>query len=506
MRRKSILLRMVLVWVGLTAALSANAQTLLIISDSGEIFGDGAPSEAMENFSITMVSHALSPQYRKIYGWSALGKVTLDTVWATILKERAPTEKIDIFAMEHGPNASMLDSLSSPRAIPGDFIRRFYSTACQNWGNFTANADGTEAKGTPNDALLSEFKNLGVEEWVIHANNNATGLLSLPYLLAEFRKGDSWISGAARATQRVDHDLAGLTASLKNDQNSFLLKALGEPDESGLASMLISRPAFGGKDFQALQAGLKLTAMIEGENSLVAAPSTELAKSLAANCPTIFQALDCPIDPNVPGSDPNVLKHLGLILRDIFSAYSDRGDGCAPPEVMQTLIDGMFKTRAGVSPKIKSFCVRSDGGDDVRVDWEFGPTPSEQTRIRAGLSDPNTFSQDIWEVKTPEGLLDFDDASIDQLDFERVGGLRIVNRPHQAEVRIAGVSFSGTAQGAPGILTRHLSVTKLLLKDGDLFQATIEAPFFNIPIKVDGKPNLGEINSIRVLGHRFQVN
>ena len=198
----------------------AQAQTLLVITNSLGEWGD--MSQSFERFAGDLVGDTIakSGQYRKVYEFNAIDaearNQSFTQFWNQLVAERQSGEQIDIFEQDH--TTERLLGITDPTTgtdatplIPVGFIRRFYSSGCSNWGQFTAVADGSNIKVDPSLPYIQDLRKAEVGEYVIHANDNMQSLFVLPLLLSEMRTGESWLTAGLHASNRFDEMVGGET-------------------------------------------------------------------------------------------------------------------------------------------------------------------------------------------------------------------------------------------------------------------------------------------------------
>jgi hypothetical protein len=432
---------------------TARADTLLVVSSSGGMFGDAGLNAAMENFGAKLVSGALGSQYRAVYIWRATDGTSVDSFARAAVRAQQPDEPMDVFALEH-TDPSFLPGMAQEdveKIFPFGMIRHLFSSGCSNWGDFTADPDGKNpkfTKGTFSDHMVR----LGVQEYVIHANLNATGPLSYPLLAGELRHGGSWIDAGKRAFDEEDHLsaieyplLKPLDWPLKSLSSLISLPFVGSV-HAGMVEFFGSRPVFGGLAFKpraGLFAGRNMLDGQPGEqNEAMLAPAPELARVLSKDFPGVFgtPAPSAPDGEPTSQPDPSVgepagtppfenlgdgLVGLADLIRRLAETYSGGSTGCLEPAAVQSFADTYFKTADGRSPKFLSFCIVPTSSGDTEIKWTLSPTGRKHF---PGL--------DVWLVKLP-GNFAGSGISIRSLFLRRHGSITI----SEGKVKIWGIGI-----------------------------------------------------------------
>ncbi len=517
--------------LGLT---NAQADLLLVVSSSQEMFGPPSTSQVFERFGAQLVSTSLKGNYRKVYTWSEIGAPqSLDKTWQEILNESRAhaNEPIDIFAMEHGPNdvplvqirelETLFDKLPVGQTssslnqkllsiIPENSIRRFYSTACAQWGEFSTSLDGRTFKS--NQTHISEnLRTLGVKEYLIHANDNSTGLFTLPYLLSAFRKGESWITGGKKAMDRFD---SAMSEQIKNIRRAWSQKLIRENLGGLLGSwtdILISRPVIGGTELEKHTNIFDNAALyFSDQREKMLAPSVEMFKVLNASCPTIFET-DGSKECDMPENSASIgvaVNTLANIVHELFVEYAANRNGCVDVTAFQELLK-LLKTSTGESPTFTSLCFVKNSNREFELKWSLAPTPAGRGREEMGKKSKDILHPDFWIVKPSQEIGTVDESPISRIGMARKGSLKLTTQGDNITLKIrglfVGISDSEDVPGAAKPLIRRIRIRSLsLLNDGN-FVAKLATTSLRLPFRVDGNTDEQSVSSFRIFGIKFNL-
>lgn len=487
---------------------SAGADTLLIISDGEGMYGGNQMNLAMEHFGGELAASAISKNYRKTYQWFDSEGIPFDSLWTKILSERQPGEPIDVFAMEHGSDGMPLSQLDDLSSVPTGFIRRFFSTGCSNWGDFTAAPDGSALKIDDFDQTNHDsFKDLGIQEYIVHGNTNAP-LLEIPLLLSRFRDGGSWLTEAAKAYDLSDSLLASVLPKLTG-----ISSADSGSDFSDWNLLLVSRPVLGGTALNSKRSQIfardMLAELPEHSDEMMLAPNPSLARALTKNCPDAFAGAetDLCVSTDQGASLSAGIQAAALLFEKLFETYSFDKTGCVDTVPFQALIDHMLTRADGQSPKLESLCVERASDQDVKLRWSLGPTPEGAELVRAGLNAENVRNTDFWEVSIPSDLTDLEGLTVSQLILGRDGEVRVHSKKGEVNADISGVDISAEIEGfeGPKFLERHVGIDRFTIRDNGSYAVHLEAPILGLPVSVSGNQSDAQALTLRVLGIPFQL-
>ncbi len=488
----------------------SKADTLMIISNGGGMYGNEQNNLTIENFGIELVASSLKKNYRKIYRWSGYGGKPLKDFVVELVKEQKSGEPMDVFSMQHGdssflPNMSVLEVES---LIPTKMIRRLYSTGCSNWGRFTADADGSKLKASRSE-FSKHMSRLGVEEYIIHANDNYTGPVSLPLLLSEFKSGDSWIVSGRKSFIKLDElssQYGEGILSLKNSLYNIFGSSLGGLDSLFLSNIIdyfASRPVYGGSAFP------RYTSLFQGKNMLtdesifheaILSPSANLVTFFDNNLPNIFDRWG-----NVNQNSKKVNNAKSSLLTEgvvavsqlvskLFSSYGDE-DGCVDTSAFQVLVDSYLVDKYKAKTILKKLCFQAvdKNNDRFNLSWKLAyPSPS--------LIIPEEINDLLYEVKVKHFAL------------KEYGSINIDTRNDAIKINISGISIY--AQG-PRITQEFKVPDGLMLfsprsvgiDNNGIFFAESWTSIPGVSVSIDGEMNngYGSIKDIRVLGKSFNL-
>jgi hypothetical protein len=399
-------------------------------------------------------------------------------------------------------------------------VRRHFSSGCSNWGRFTADADGGSIK-VDRWGYTSHMSRLGVQEYVIHANDNSTGPLSYPLLAAEFRKGGSWLEGGKRAFENEDNLTARaapafsqLSEPLKKFARFISLPLGMNAAKETMVEFFHSRPVFGGTRYSEKASIFENRNMLQGEDAkteAMLAPTPELAKVLKADLPNVFTG-EREAEPAPTGAetlkqtfqalDQGVLGSLELAAR-VIDIYAGNKDGCVDPKVIQPLLDAFLKTSKGKTPTLRSFCLKKNTDTEYVLKWSLGPTGK--------LHFPG---MDVWDIALPAGLDTSASAiKIRNLFLRRHGSLTIYVKKERTGFKLSGLGIK--AEGPA--LTRklkvpngvmHFSLRGGWINDQGHFIAKIGTWIFGARVGVEGDLNEdgAHIADLNIAGIKIKIH
>ncbi len=516
----------------LAAATPSHADTLMVISDSGGMFGDKSLNQAMEHFGAGLAISAMKKNYRRVvelYGADGLQPRTPKALdWARkVVETQEPGEKIDVFAMQHSGNSFL--SIGGPQVVeaifPKGMVRRVFSSGCSNWGDFTANADGSDLKIQSQGDFNEHLKRLGVEEYIIHANMNGTGPFTYPLLASEMSTGGSWIEAGKRAFDKSDLIASSEYFHLKKLEGP--LHHTGVLSSGSYASSLMdvffqffeSRPVFGGSLFGEKKGIFTGTNMLTSltdpnyaQNEAMLAPGAALTEIFKQDLPFVF-------DPSILYGNHDAIQSnfakdadslsdgvMGIadLLKQLLGevARTPREDEvCVDPKPFQAFLDTYTVTEDGKIPQFEKICMEKVSAKEYTLSWKLN-TPS-------GLHFPGL---GVWLVKIPEGINTSGlGVKLKTLYLRRHGSLTFVTDGNRTGINLKGIGVR--AEGphlakyfkVPNGVMRFTVRSASMTEKGE-FEATLGTVLGPI-VNVEGKLNNSgaEVDTLRVLGIPFKI-
>lgn len=415
---------------------SAFADTLLIVSSGGGMFGGTLEfNTAIESAGAGLVESKIGSKYREVY--HLIGSKSDDekeNLLKSILSERKNGEKMDVFSMQHGPDGSFVDDLSAgdvERILPKNFVGKVYTTSCNEYGDFEATSFGELTSIDRRNTFSRHMKRLGANEYMIHANMNATGGASLPFLLDEMSKNDSLVVAGKNAFDRVDKLNSKIIPELSNI-GLFVDKNFGN-SFSGLFSSwsqtLYSRPVLASKDTDLLKELVGTQSMYSNKADFFSVqeellgPSKELSNVLNAYVKGGISESMTPV--KIVKSTKPMHESMDIMLSqisDIAKAVSPKGDGCIDNKVAQSVIGAVMKSKDGGTPEVEELCLHKGS--------YFGKT---QYTLSWKLSDDNR------DVLISDDLVKL--SGLDKIHLARNGAIQFIIRPNENDlkIRITGI-------------------------------------------------------------------
>jgi hypothetical protein len=427
-----------ILFVNITIVSAAQADTLMIISSSSGMYGDAKANLAMETFGLDLVASSLKKNYRKVYQWSKYSTKSLKDFAIEVVREQAAGEALDVFSMQHG-DLSFLPEMSSAEVesiIPFKMIRRVYTTGCSEWGRFSADPDGQKLQIS--QAKFSDhMKRLGVEEYIVHANDNYTGPVSLPILLSDLKNSSSWIVDGKKSFLKMD-DLSAKFGegilSLQKTMSELLGTSAGSMGHvffSGLLSYFGSRPVFGGNSFPQYAAQFSGVNMLDSlklnNDEAMLSPSANLVTFFEKNMPNVFSSSygnynsTQASDKKTPLSES--ISAAAQLISKLFSSYGDK-NGCVDTRPFQGLIDSYLVNQYKMKIILSKFCMKphDENNDHFDITWKLAYPVTN-------ILLPEKVNNLVTEVK------------INSLSLNDFGSIKIDTRNDTVRVDISGISI-----------------------------------------------------------------
>lgn len=487
-------LRSLLLTLGLALTQSsAWAETLLIIASSESLFDSDRSSLAFERFGNNLVEVNLYPHYRKIYRWQAIeaeaGGEHFPVLWNRILMERLPGEKIDVFVMEHGPYGVLEYGLAEDE-IPAGFIRRYYSTGCKAWGWIKGSADlssydwrRVRRKDQTHDNSV-RLKQLEVEEYILHANNNSTTLFLLPYLLNEMSKGGSWLEAGKRAFDRMDDFALRFIDGLRSAAQAFGVFDPDFAEESAehLKDWIASRPILGGARLPLFREKLGDRALSAGYYESLLKPAPSLASWLTEHCPDVFQDENCFLYAADDRSQVRAIRTLVEIVNELAVALAGSEEGCLNSSAFQDLVSAGFSDDQGRAPILGRLCMARKGKDAFDLSWVF----------------LNAEDRPYWRLGDAKNVdVEVEESSLEGIRLKNRGSFRFRFSEKSLKVKISGLALR--LNQLPR-MARTVGVKALTLRDDGDYAARLRAPVIRLPMTLMGDIHGESEMRIRILG------
>ena len=423
--------------VGATlSTFSAHADTLLIVSSGGGMFGGSRElNTAVENAGASLVEKKIGGKYRKVY--KVIGRKPDReklSLLKTILSERESNERLDVISMQHGPDGSFLDGVypsDIERVLPKNYVGRVYTTSCNEYADFVSTDFGELRSIRKRSTFSKHMKRLGVNEFVIHANMNATGGTSLPFILDEISKGQPLVDAVKKAFDRVDAVNVNIIPELANI-GVYMDKNVGgeiEYNYDQWTQTLYSRPVLASADKEHVKEVAKGRSMLSSR-----ATSLNLQEELLGPTKEYSNILSRYLDGGISESMRVVTlekasnplhKSADIILGELSKAVSAIGpnnDGCIANETAQYIVDAVFKTDDAESPRVQSFCFKKAnilGKKIYTLKWKLS---GENRKVK--------FNTDIIQI-----------PQLKQISLSRTGKIQFLIRPlvKDLKVRFTGI-------------------------------------------------------------------
>ncbi|MEK6704775.1 MAG: hypothetical protein AABZ06_03220 [Bdellovibrionota bacterium] len=481
---------------------NTKADTLLVISDSGGSYGSN--DLLVEVFGADLIAENIKSSYRKIYKWinsesTKEQEEEQKSLLRRIVAERINNERLDIFSLMHA-NGSLVSNVpinDAAKILPVGFLRRFYSTGCSEWGyfelDFKNNPASTTFKRKSSDIYFDYIQELGADEFIIHANNNYTGLISLPYLAKGFRSASSWAAGAIQAFKHVDDTLARYIPTFSAAE-AEQLKLLDLLDFGGYGpkywkSIITSRPVFFiKKEIYSAIPDLKpiyLQTPYDDKVEFMQEPKNSFISMLQKNCDgKLASYTDCEPrkDDEETINDSRLAYEVIKMFTGFFLELSPKHDGCVEPGIFQGVIDRILITPGSQdSPKLSSICMRQYSKDEggFQLEWQWD-------KSHPGVS--------LTEM--------FNSGEIKSIQLSKKGKIRFVlSNRNVLNIKLTGVGLKlGSVDGRriPSLFAgiRPRSV-KIFPEDG--FSLSLSGTLF-MPIKMGSNTSFETIDFIKILG------
>jgi hypothetical protein len=227
---------------------------------------------------------------------------------------------------------------------------------------------------------------------------------------------------------------------------------------------------------------------------------------LALNVNTSFADKTPP--KNHPAAD--AVRAIAELFYTPFEDYPFTDGGlCIDTGVFQVLINVYLRSPDGATaPTLQKICIDRPSDGELSIHWELGPTDNAKLFVLAGENEDIVKSHDFWEVGIPSELMSSKKLKLDELIFEREGGIDLKINGNNARIEIKGVDISATIPNSklPGFLTQDIGISAFQVDENDVFTAEINDSLFDIPISAVGDFGPGDQLSLDVLGFTFRIH
>ncbi|MGK5089558.1 hypothetical protein WDW86_18560 [Bdellovibrionota bacterium FG-2] len=512
----------------------ARADTLMVISDSGGMFGDKSLNQAMEHFGAGLAISAMKKNYRRVVDWYAADQGPEDDyieriLWArSVIDSQQPGEKIDVFAMQHSGESflNLGRQKTGEKLFPPGMIRRVFSSGCSNWGDFTAKADGTNlAVERSSSDFSGHMKRLGVEEYVIHANMNGTGPFSYPLLASEMGIGGSWLEAGKRAFDKADLIAAEEYFKIKkldgilNRISNVLRLPFRSSILEGFMAFFGSRPVFGGSKLEEKRPvfeGRNMFSVLSdpayAQTEAMLAPINVLSQIFIKDLPAVFNGHEYFVNSEKlqadfskdPGSLSEGVMGVADLLKQILGevARTPREDlVCVDPKPFQAFLDAYAITEDGKIPQFEKVCMEKVSAKEYTLSWK--------------LSAPNGIhfpGFGVWLVKVPASNDTYGTGvKLKTVYLRRHGSVTLLTEDDRTGfvlkglgVRAEGPRLSEYFKVPNGVM--RFTVRSASMTEKGEFAAklgTVLGPIVGIEGRL--KESSAEVNTLRVLGIPFKI-
>jgi hypothetical protein len=195
-------------WLAAAAAFpspcsAASSRDQLLVVVSAQKFG--AMNPVLEAALGSYVARGLRGGYRKAWVWKESAGIPAADALRRIVAQRAEGERLDVFAVHHGPDYTFMPGLSdeeAERLLPRGFVRRVISTACSQWGRLSVS--GGDARVLWQSSYSEHLERLGVEESISYANDTGAWFWLSVLLPGRLSAGGSWLLAAPETLATID--------------------------------------------------------------------------------------------------------------------------------------------------------------------------------------------------------------------------------------------------------------------------------------------------------------
>jgi hypothetical protein len=359
---------------------SAFADRLFIVSSSLGMFGpDNQINTGMERFGANLVEEALAHRYKKVYRvvmneYNENNKdeaslkeryYAVKAKMEEVLRETGPNEKIDIFSMQHGPAGSPFDEVPvESLKIPFGKIRNVYSTACNEFGDAIIYPNNKVKITAFNPEFSQSLERIGVENYVYHANMNATGFYTLPLLLNEFSRNTNWKEAAEDAFKKFDQQMATLVPGIQGLRNNQTIQNLipsFKEDTEGWSDIITSRVV------TASRSSMKKSKK-SGYTQEIVKMDQSFAKVVLEYCENGLEEMaNCDFkDPKLTLSES--LRNILKTIKFAFDTYDSGIGSCINGDFLNEamVIDGK-----NLNLEIEKLCFKTIGKDKFKLIWKL---------------------------------------------------------------------------------------------------------------------------------------